>query len=84
MLIMESILNTIDCINEANYLLNKFLSSSAWSSLSTRIFLQKALSDDLISVYTFSISKGSSFQELQNILLAKPFSATCIFPFQNL
>ena len=32
---MDSILETINSANSANYQFNKFLSASAWSSLST-------------------------------------------------
>ena len=37
MLMMESILKSINIVNRANYQLNKFLSASTWSYLSTRI-----------------------------------------------
>ena len=48
----ESILKTMNSVSNANYLFNKFLSASAWSSLSSlRI---SALPDDLtLSVMHF-------------------------------
>ena len=44
---MESILKTINFVNSANYHFSKFLSASAWYSLSTIIVMQKALPDGL-------------------------------------
>ena len=62
---MESILKTINSVNSANYHLNKFLSASAWSSLSTLIILQKGMLDDLtLNVVAFP----SSMKQLPSIL----------------
>ncbi len=44
---MESILKTINSLNSANYQFNKFLSVSAWTSLSTLIISTESIPDDL-------------------------------------
>ena len=46
---MECILESINSVNSANYLFNKVLSASAWSSfvVTRDNILHKALSDDL-------------------------------------
>ena len=72
LLMVESILKTINSIKSANYLLNKFLSASALSSLTLRL-LQKALPDD----HSLSVVH-SHLQENQIPNTIRTF------PFQNL
>ena len=57
-LMIYSILKTINSVKSANYHLNRFLSASAWSSLSSLIILQKALPADLtLNVLLFLSSR---------------------------
>ena len=52
---IESLNNTINIVNSANYQLNKFLSASAWS------FQQKSQPDDLtLSVMHFHSSREAA------------------------
>ena len=43
----NDIQHSINSVKSANYHLNRFLSASAWSSLSTLIISEKTLPDDL-------------------------------------
>ena len=54
---MVSILKTINSVSSTNYLCDKFLSASAWSSLSS---LQKALPDN----FTLSVLRFHSSREV--------------------
>ena len=73
-------LKTIDSVNIANYQFKKFLSPSAWSSLSSLDILQKALPDDLTLNVMFSPSSGKQFPST----LTKLPTSFYTFPFQNL
>ncbi len=82
---MESILKTINHVNSSNYLFDKFLAASAWSSLS----YLKISADSIACLMTSPLCdalpffEGSSFQ----VLLTKHLNSTCTtytFLFQNL
>ena len=68
---MESILKTMNSVSSANYLFDMFLSPSAWSSLSSREFPQKALPDDFtLGVMCFHSSKeAAAIFSVQNTLI---------------
>ena len=59
-----SILKTINGVKSANYYLNRFLSVSAWSSLSTPIIsAESTLPDDLtLNVVLFSFSRKTGYK----------------------
>ena len=69
-------MKTINRVKSGNSHLNRFLSASARSSLSSLIILQKTLPADLtLNVMLFSSSRNA---------VSNYYFSTCTFPFQNL
>ena len=79
-IIINSIVKTTNRVKSANYHLNKLLSASAWSSLSSLIISAKSSAWFL----TFNVlSPHLQGKQLPSIL-TKLLTSTCTFPFQNL
>ena len=78
---MDSILETMNSVNSANYLFDKFLLAFAWSSLSSlRISAESTARYDL----TLSVMCFHSSRETTSKLLTKHHNSTCTFLLQNL
>ena len=74
-----SIQKTVNGVKSENYHLNRFLSASAWSSLSSLIISAESTANDFTLCCSFHLH-GNRFQ----VFLTKPLTSTYTLLFQNL